>query len=330
MHHSLLIAITSDRSLAASETEKNTKCSLFMGCRRKLSRFSREQKAAKTLGIVMGVFIICWMPFFTLNVLTSVFKAQLPEGGHHIVFAIFTWLGYLNSGCNPIIYAFNSRDFRRAFFKILCPERLVRARQRKQLKACNSANEYSSMLIGHHHQQKVSLLLTADFKSCDICNTYKEKFLPSENSKSKSSLFESYDKKTMVRVLLTMLGFGRQRKELSKENTNVVSRDQLSKSVNSEHDKSSSLTNSFDLKDQPGSKVNVEEVRLESKGNSCATNGTSARDGGVISAEASQVWKMRRGADGSAKSQQRYIQDVNNTKCQIELHPSKFHTLTSI
>lgn len=75
----------------------------------------------------MGVFILCWLPFFVTNILMGVCPDSCisdPE----LVLSIVTWLGWLNSGMNPVIYACWSRDFRRAFKKILCSLFLVCSR----------------------------------------------------------------------------------------------------------------------------------------------------------------------------------------------------------
>ncbi|XP_013419306.1 dopamine receptor 2 isoform X1 [Lingula anatina] len=84
----------------------------------KLSKVARERKAAKTLGIVIGVFIICWLPFFAANLLYGICGTCVLHPD--IIFPVFTWLGYINSGMNPIIYALSLKDFRRAFSRILC------------------------------------------------------------------------------------------------------------------------------------------------------------------------------------------------------------------
>ena len=90
---------------------------------KKLTKLAREQKAAKTLGIVVGVFIMCWVPFFVFNILAGICNDSCVSN-KELLFPIFTWLGYINSGMNPVIYALSMKDFRRAFGKILfvcCP-----------------------------------------------------------------------------------------------------------------------------------------------------------------------------------------------------------------
>ncbi|NWW74222.1 ADA1B protein, partial [Climacteris rufus] len=82
----------------------------------KLLKFSREKKAAKTLGIVVGMFILCWLPFFIVLPLGSLFSALKPP---ETLFKVIFWLGYFNSCLNPIIYPCSSKEFKRAFIQIL-------------------------------------------------------------------------------------------------------------------------------------------------------------------------------------------------------------------
>ncbi|XP_037352883.1 beta-1 adrenergic receptor [Talpa occidentalis] len=83
----------------------------------------REQKALKTLGIIMGVFTLCWLPFFLANVVKAFHRDLVPDQ----LFVFFNWLGYANSAFNPIIYC-RSPDFRRAFQRLLCCARRAACR----------------------------------------------------------------------------------------------------------------------------------------------------------------------------------------------------------
>jgi hypothetical protein len=79
----------------------------------------RERKAAKTLGIIMSCFILCWLPFFIMQIINSVCKECAMFLNNYPIVTILTWLGYMNSLLNPIIYTIFSPDFRQAFAKIL-------------------------------------------------------------------------------------------------------------------------------------------------------------------------------------------------------------------
>jgi hypothetical protein len=77
----------------------------------------RERKAAKTLAIVTGAFIACWLPFFIMALIMPMLKDY--QFNRHVV-AFFLWMGYFNSTLNPMIYTIFSPEFRQAFQRILC------------------------------------------------------------------------------------------------------------------------------------------------------------------------------------------------------------------
>ncbi|NP_001397122.1 D(2) dopamine receptor isoform 2 [Mus musculus] len=91
-----------------------TRTSLKTMSRRKLSQ-QKEKKATQMLAIVLGVFIICWLPFFITHILNIHCDCNIPP----VLYSAFTWLGYVNSAVNPIIYTTFNIEFRKAFMKIL-------------------------------------------------------------------------------------------------------------------------------------------------------------------------------------------------------------------
>jgi 5-hydroxytryptamine receptor 2 len=75
-----------------------------------------EQKASKVLGLVFFTFVLCWAPFFLLNIFFAACPACSVPG--HVV-DTFLWLGYVSSTINPIIYTVFNRTFRGAFIRLL-------------------------------------------------------------------------------------------------------------------------------------------------------------------------------------------------------------------
>lgn len=78
-------------------------------------KFKQEAKAAKTLGIIMGCFSICWFPFFIMNIIDPLLKYTIP----YVPWQVALWLGYINSLLNPFLYFYFNRNFNHAFRRLL-------------------------------------------------------------------------------------------------------------------------------------------------------------------------------------------------------------------
>ena len=70
--------------------------------------------------IISAVFLFCWVPFFTCNMLNAIcIKFNLGWYPGDTAFIFTTWLGYINSCINPLIYTIFNPEFRKAFKKLL-------------------------------------------------------------------------------------------------------------------------------------------------------------------------------------------------------------------
>ncbi|NXH69358.1 ADA2B protein, partial [Hydrobates tethys] len=84
---------------------------------RRKTQVNREKRFTFVLAVVIGVFVLCWFPFFFLYSLGALCprRCKVPDG----VFQFFFWIGYCNSSLNPVIYTVFNQDFRKAFRRLL-------------------------------------------------------------------------------------------------------------------------------------------------------------------------------------------------------------------
>lgn len=80
------------------------------------SHRARTRSSARTLGLIIGGFVFCWLPFFMVATVVPMCPVcDVPR----VCFSVVLWLGYSNSLLNPAIYAIWDKNFRRSFKRLV-------------------------------------------------------------------------------------------------------------------------------------------------------------------------------------------------------------------
>ncbi|XP_034841005.1 alpha-1A adrenergic receptor-like isoform X2 [Maniola hyperantus] len=78
-------------------------------CGYKTNFTQRQRRATRMIVMLMGLFFLCWTPYFIILPLDSLYDIVSDDAWQWC-----TWLGYINSALNPFVYAVSSPSVRRA------------------------------------------------------------------------------------------------------------------------------------------------------------------------------------------------------------------------
>ncbi|KAK2919267.1 somatostatin-like receptor F_48D10.1 isoform X1 [Channa argus] len=78
-----------------------------------------ERKVTRMVVVIVVVFVLCWLPFFIINMVNLV--VIIPESSVTAgIYFFAVILSYANSCANPLLYGFLSDNFKQSFRKVLC------------------------------------------------------------------------------------------------------------------------------------------------------------------------------------------------------------------
>ncbi|CAH8576010.1 unnamed protein product [Schistosoma curassoni] len=112
--HEHRLNIQNERIVNPKPKYSNTHNSMIYQQRKRLV-YKSEKKTVKTVALVVCCFILCWLPFTTLYLMEGACECLLSE----TIYMATGWVAYLNSMCNPIIYAFCNKEYAKAFKRLL-------------------------------------------------------------------------------------------------------------------------------------------------------------------------------------------------------------------
>ncbi|KAJ0050447.1 hypothetical protein NL108_003672 [Boleophthalmus pectinirostris] len=78
-----------------------------------------ERKVTRMVVVIVMAFVLCWLPFFIINMVNLM--VIIPESSATAgIYFFAVILSYANSCANPLLYGFLSDNFKQSFRKVLC------------------------------------------------------------------------------------------------------------------------------------------------------------------------------------------------------------------
>ncbi|KAK2494842.1 hypothetical protein MC885_000186 [Smutsia gigantea] len=90
---------------------------------KEMSKIARKKKRAVVMMVtVVALFAVCWAPFHVSHMMTEYgnFENEQDDITIKMIFAIVQVIGFSNSICNPIVYAFMNENFKKNFLSAVC------------------------------------------------------------------------------------------------------------------------------------------------------------------------------------------------------------------
>ncbi|XP_055994337.1 histamine H4 receptor isoform X2 [Sorex fumeus] len=92
-------------------------CSVVLHQREHLELL-RARKLARSLAILLGVFVVCWAPYSLFTFIRSIYHSD--QHSKTVEYEVTFWLQWFNSLINPFLYPLCHKHFQKTFLKILC------------------------------------------------------------------------------------------------------------------------------------------------------------------------------------------------------------------
>ncbi|XP_027298357.2 pyroglutamylated RF-amide peptide receptor isoform X1 [Cricetulus griseus] len=90
---------------------------------KEMSKIARKKKRAVVMMVtVVALFAACWAPFHVVHMMVeySDFETEYDDVTIKMFFAVVQIIGFFNSICNPIVYAFMNENFKKNFLSAVC------------------------------------------------------------------------------------------------------------------------------------------------------------------------------------------------------------------